>query len=179
MQVIDGADAPPPTTNPNDADAPAPSAPFQLTLRTVATEPSVVNVPFQIWLIDCPLANAMVTFHEETALLPAATTTCPCTPVPQVFVAWKVAVQPPDAAGAAGWLADSAGTDEAGTVAGAEVSAGTVIAAAAGGSATPVARLAARLAWNEPAEYVQPSASPGGLIHRYPSIFASPVFSVG
>jgi hypothetical protein len=42
-----------------------------------------------------------------------------------------------------------------------------------------LARLNASCGWKLPAWNAHPSASPGGFTHRYPSMLASPVSSVG
>src|SRR5215831_16188411 len=104
---------------------------------------------------------------------------------------WYVAVQPAPAGGgvvAGGVVAGgvvAGGVVAGGVVAGGVVRGGVVTGVVAGGvllvggSATPLARLNASDGWKLPAAKEQPSASPGGLTHTYPSTLASPVDSVG
>ena len=55
-------------TKPNDALAPVPSAPFQLTLVADTCEPDVVTSAFQAcWILWSEDGHVHVTFHDEIA----------------------------------------------------------------------------------------------------------------
>lgn len=190
VQLSVGVVALPLAVKPNCVEPPAPSEPLYDKLRTVTLEPLVVSVPFQSWVIDWPLASVQVTVQAAMGEPPAVTVTLPWKPPCHELTVWYVALHPPlppvERLGDADGLADCDGDADADGLADRDGDADALGLADAvavgepdGGYGALLARLYARSGWKEPAAYLQPSASPGGLIHRYPSTLASPVFSVG
>jgi hypothetical protein len=171
---------------PNWAVPPGASEPFQDTGLTVTFEPLGVNVPFHSDWIDCPAANVQVTVQPLIAVAPAVTVTVAWNPPCQKFVTWYAAVQAPrggvvvvvvvvvvedegEALDRDGEAEDGAGDEGRGLA---------VVAVGVGNGAFS-ARLNASWGWKLPAPNAHPSASPGGLTQRNPSMLASPVFVVG
>lgn len=66
--------------------APAPRVPFQLRFLTVTLLPLVVRVPFQTWLIVCPLGRVQVTVQPlRVEVPPLATVTSVWNPPVQLL----------------------------------------------------------------------------------------------
>lgn len=82
-QVRDGVDGVPLPMKPNDVEPEAGSDPLCETFVTVAVEPLVLSVPFQIWLMVWPLGRVHCTVQPLIAELPAVTVTSPWKPPDQ------------------------------------------------------------------------------------------------
>jgi hypothetical protein len=75
VQLTATEEALPLPVNPNDVEAPAPSAPLYAALRTETVPEVPVFVPFQRDWMDAPDGRVSVTVQPVMALLPAVTVT--------------------------------------------------------------------------------------------------------
>lgn len=80
LQVSVGDVGDPLDRNPNVAEAFAPSEPFQLMFFTVTSEPLILKVPFQSWLIVCPPAKVQRAVQPLIPEAPVRTVTSPWNP---------------------------------------------------------------------------------------------------
>jgi hypothetical protein len=174
VQVSVGVEVLPPAVKPNCVEAPAPSEPLNDRFFTVTLEPLVVSVPFHSWVIDWPLARVHVTVQLLIGAAPAVTVTLPWKPPCHELSVWYAALHAPpvderlgDADGDELGERDAEG-DVLGLVDGEaeRLADGEAVGEPVGGYGALLARLNARSGWKLPALYLQPSASPGGLIHR-------------
>lgn len=80
--------------NPNVVEAPAPSVPFQSTLRAVTVDDEPVRPAFHTCATETPAGSVSVTAHPRSAAAPAVTVTSPWIPPGQDDTVRSVAVQP-------------------------------------------------------------------------------------